>query len=96
MREIEFKKLEPGDIVYNSGQKDDPWTVVSFFSRHDTFLLVQGRHEVSERTRRFWWIMTLLPDKLILDLAEHMDLRIGRIFDPQKWDKETPSLPQSA
>lgn len=96
MRQIEFVKLEPGDIVYNLGREDEPWTVVAPYLRHETFLLAYGRHELTARTRRLWFVMTMLPDKLCLELADCMDIRVGRIFDPLKWEKESSSVAQQA
>lgn len=92
MREIEFRQLKPGEVIFNTEYRDEPWTVVAPFKRYDTFLIVKGREEVSERTARLWLILTILPDRLILDLAEHMNLRVRRIFNPQKWEKETNEL----
>ncbi len=89
MRQMEFEKLKPGDIVYNPGREDEPWTVVGAYKKHETFLLVYGRYELTERTKRLWLIMAMLPDRLCLDIADFMDLRVGRIFDHLKWEKES-------
>ncbi|MDP3697767.1 MAG: hypothetical protein Q8R55_07210 [Candidatus Taylorbacteria bacterium] len=96
MRQMEFEKLEPGDIVYNSGREDESWTVVAPYLRHETFLLAYGRHELTSQTRRLWLIMAMLPDRLCLELADYMDIRVGRIFDPLKWEKESNFVAQQA
>ena len=88
MREIEFIKLKPGDIVYNPGHETDPWTVVVPYSRYNELLLLCGRHEVTSRGKRFWFTMSMLPDELCLNVAEHMGFRVGRIFNLLIWEKE--------
>lgn len=92
MRQIEFEKLEPGDIVYNSGREDEPWTVVAPYLGYETFLLARGRYELTARTRRLWLIMAMLPDRLCLEIADSLDLRVGRIFDHLKWEKEAKCI----
>ena len=89
MREIEFRKLEVGDVVFNPGYENEPWTVVAPSKRHDTFLLLYGRHNLTPTDERLWLIMAMIPDKLCLEIADYRGVRVGRIFDPQKWSKES-------
>lgn len=88
MRDIEFRELKPGDIVYNPGQENELWTVASYFPRHDTFLLLYGRHILTKWGKFFWRFIVRLSDETCLGVADYMDLRIARIFDTQKWEKE--------
>ena len=88
MRQIEFEKLRLGDIVYTPPMKDEPWTVTAYYPRHETFLLLSGRHKLTRRIRRLRSIVVRLPDRFILEIADQMDVRICRVFDPQKWEKE--------
>jgi hypothetical protein len=86
MRDMEFRRLKPGDCVY-SGSPDDVWTVVCPFPRHDSFLLMEGKCWVPTPERWFWSLAVRLPDIVCLAAADWLKTRVKRIFDPQKWVK---------
>lgn len=89
MREMEFLKLCPGDIVYDSGEPKQFWTIARFQPRYGTFLLVRGRCELTGWfTRLFWFVMAILPERNCLEIADSLDMRVVRIVNPANWAKE--------
>ncbi len=87
MREIEFRQLKTGDYVHD-GNANQPWTVICPFPRHDTFLLVREKCRITVPKKWFWSVVVRLPDRACLAVADMLEIRIGRIFDPQKWAVE--------
>ncbi len=78
--------MKPGDYI-NSGNSDDLWTVLCPFPRHNTFLLMQGAFQLSRQERWFWSLVVRLPDTTCLHVADMLEVRVARVFDPQKWTK---------
>ncbi len=88
MRQMEFDKLVAGDIIYNPDEENEPWTVAAYSMRHKTFLLLCGRHELSLAEKGRWLVMAMLPDELCLALADSMNFKVARIFNPAKWERQ--------
>jgi len=88
MREMEFKKLIPGDIIQPLNKPEDPWTVMVWQPRNKTFLLIQGRRQLTRWSKIIWFIMARLPDRECLAMTDSRDIRVARIIDPQNWEME--------
>ncbi|MBI3274136.1 MAG: hypothetical protein HYZ69_03250 [Candidatus Colwellbacteria bacterium] len=86
MRDIEFRELKVGDFIF-SGCDNDVWTIASPFPRHKTFILLQGRWHFKLGGKIFWSVVARLPDKMCLEIADCLEVRIARVFNPAKWTK---------
>ncbi len=86
MRDMEFRELKPGDVICSANKPEDVWTVVAWQKKHDTFLIVQGRHDLNSK-KLIWKIMPIVSDSNCLLLSDRFDLRVGRILDPKNWSK---------
>ena len=61
MREMEFKRLVPGNIIQPLNKPEDPWTVVAWQSRKKTLLLSKGKQQLTMWYRIMWFVMAMLP-----------------------------------
>lgn len=83
---MEFCQLKPGDYVHD-GNPDDLWTVVCPFPRHNTLFLMKGAFQLSRQERWFWSLVVRLSDTACLYVADMLEVRVARVFDPKKWTK---------